>query len=260
MFNHSLHGFDHKSGHWVMTPFFNDHTSYGAMLAFFIPILVLFSFEKKYSSGTRIISAVVLFVFVVALILSYSRAAWIGVVVSIMVYTVIKLKIKFSWLMVTSIVAFGFLFTFQQQIFSTLERNEQDSSTNFVEHIQSMSNISSDASNLERINRWKSAIRLFEERPVWGWGPGTYQFVYAPYQRSTEKTIISTNFGDMGNAHSEYIGPLAESGFFGMLSILLIVILSVYYGLRIYHRAKEKDSQINLLNNQDRIKNDKNRT
>ena len=26
-------------------------------------------------------------------------------------------------------------------------------------------------------------------------------------------TIISTNFGDGGNAHSEYLSPLAEQGF-----------------------------------------------
>jgi hypothetical protein len=30
-----------------------------------------------------------------------------------------------------------------------------------------------------------------------GWGPGTYQEVYAPYQLSVDRTIITTNFGDM---------------------------------------------------------------
>ena len=60
-----------------------------------------------------------------------------------------------------------------------LEKNSQDSSDSFVEHIESMSNVTTDASNLERINRWKSAIRLFQERPHLGWGPGTYQFHYA---------------------------------------------------------------------------------
>lgn len=238
--NHYLHGFTQKSGHWVMKPFYNDHTVYGAMVAFFIPVLFLFAFEKKNARGSRIMAMLVMAVFIIALVLSYSRAAWLGVAFSLLVFIIIKLKIKFSWLLVMGIVVFGFLFTFQQQILNSLERNEQDSSTNFAEHIQSIANISSDASNLERINRWKSAIRLFEARPFWGWGPGTYQFVYGPMQRSTEKTIISTNFGDMGNAHSEYIGPLSESGLFGMLSMLLIAVLSVYFGLKIYHKAKDQ--------------------
>ncbi len=112
-------------------------------------------------------------------------------------------------------------FAFQHQILDRLEKNKQDSSANFIEHVQSIANITSDASNLERINRWQAAIRLFNDRPVFGWGPGTYQFVYSPYQRSKEKTIISTNLGDKGNAHSEYLGPLAEMGFIGMLIVLV---------------------------------------
>jgi len=55
-------------------------------------------------------------------------------------------------------------------------------------------------------------IQDVQRTPVFGFGPGTYQFEYGPYQHSTEKTLISTNFGDRGNAHSEYIGPLAEEG------------------------------------------------
>ena len=47
---------------------------------------------------------------------------------------------------------------------------------------------------------------------------------------SQEKTIISTNAGDLGNAHSEYIGPLAESGLFGMLTVLAIFGISIYLG------------------------------
>lgn len=38
-------------------------------------------------------------------------------------------------------------------------------------------------------------------------GAGTYQFNYSVYQLNEEKTYISTNLGDKGNAHSEYLGP-----------------------------------------------------
>jgi O-antigen ligase len=128
-----------------------------------------------------------------------------------------------------------------------MERNEQDSSSNFVEHIQSMTNISTDASNLERINRWSSALRLFQDRPFFGWGPGTYQFVYASYQLSMNKTVITTNYGDGGNAHSEYIGALAEMGVIGSFIVVLLVIVSVYKGLTTYKKAKNKESKILVL-------------
>ena len=123
MYNHSLRGFDEDSGHWVMTPFYNDHTVYGALLAVFIPVLFAFTINKKYSINTRIISFVAFFIFMVALILSYSRAAWISLAASLVVLIIVLLKIKFRWVFLSAIIIIGLFFTFQQQIFDRLEQN-----------------------------------------------------------------------------------------------------------------------------------------
>ena len=64
-------------------------------------------------------------------------------------------------------------------------------------------------------------------------------FKYAPYQLSKDKTIISTNMGDMGNAHSEYLGPLAESGLAGMLTFLLLVIIVLYTAIHTYSKLSD---------------------
>ena len=37
---HASYGFSEESGHWVMWPFFKDHTSYGAIIALFFPVLI----------------------------------------------------------------------------------------------------------------------------------------------------------------------------------------------------------------------------
>ena len=100
----------------------------------------------------------------------------------------------------------------------------------------SVTNVSTDASNLERINRWNSAIRMFKDRPLLGHGPGTYMFLYAPYQKPSEKTIISTNAGNRGNAHSEYLGPMAESGILGLLTLLYIIYQVVLNAVVSYRR------------------------
>lgn len=234
---HASFGFDEDIGHWVMRPFYNDHTAYGAMLTFFIPMMVYFSFTSGYSRSMRLLALGASMILLIALFLSFSRAAWISLVAVLGIYILFRMRIRFTWIAFSLIGILFLFFSFENQIIERLERNKQDSSTDLVEHIRSISNISSDASNLERINRWQSAFRMFNERPFWGWGPGTYQFVYAPFQHSREKTIISTNAGDMGNAHSEYIGPLAESGVIGMLSVLLIAILVIYYGFRVARYA-----------------------
>jgi O-antigen ligase len=124
-----------------------------------------------------------------------------------------------------------------------LEKNTQDSAQDFNKHIESISNISTDASNLERLNRWNSAFGMFKERPIFGWGPGTYSFEYAPFQHAEDKTIISTNNGDAGNAHSEYIGPLSESGLLGALTFIAIIICVLSSGFRLYYTLTDYETK-----------------
>jgi O-antigen ligase len=128
-----------------------------------------------------------------------------------------------------------------------LEKNRQDSSGDLAEHVESMSNVATDASNLERLNRWNAAFRMFRESPVVGVGPGTYAFLYAPYQISSDLTVISTNFGDLGNAHSEYFGPLAEQGVPG-LALWIVLIFFIYYrGIRTYYQLKSPENRALMM-------------
>jgi putative inorganic carbon (hco3(-)) transporter len=238
---HANYGFDEQAGNWVMKPFYNDHTAYGSALAMFIPFIISFAFNKSYSFAMRVTSFLVFIALFAGLFFSYSRAAWISMAAAIIVWFIILLKIKFKYILVGIIILVSGLLTFQHQILEVLERNRQDSSADFVEHVQSMYNITSDASNLERINRWQAGIRMFQDRPVFGWGPGTYQFVYAPFQRSREKTVISTNLGDLGNAHSEYIGPLSEQGLPGLISVILIVAVAFYTALKVMRKSRNRE-------------------
>lgn len=129
---------------------------------------------------------------------------------------------------------FGTIYNNWTAIVLKMEQNNQRSSKDLEKHLKSIYNIRSDMSNLERINRWKSAFKMFKEKPVFGWGPGTYMFKYAPFQVSHDKTGISTNKGDWGNAHSEYIGPLAESGLLGTGFFILLLITVFYTALKLY--------------------------
>ncbi len=237
LIKHAARGFSQNSANYVMNPFYNDHTSYGALLAMFIPVIIGFVFNKELKKSLRIIAGIVLSYFLVAIIMSYTRAAWVSLVGALGVYMILRLKINYKVVIAGIVIVAGLFFAFQDQIFFSLERNKQDSSTDFKEHLQSISNVATDASNLERINRWNCAFRMFKEKPVFGWGPGTYQFKYAPFQFSYEKTIISTNAGDMGNAHSEYLGSLSESGLLGMLSFVTMSIIIFITAVKNYRKA-----------------------
>lgn len=238
-----LYGFglwNKEAAHFVVNPFYNDHTSYGAVIAMYIPFLFGFSFTSIYSPKTRIFIRIALGILLVGLILSYTRAAWVSIMATFGVWVIMRLRIRFMPLFISSVVAVSLILVFQTQLLMYLERNDTESSANLGEHISSISNISSDASNLERINRWSSAIRMFEDKPIFGFGPGTYMFKYAPYQLNANRTIISTNSADLGNAHSEYLGPLAESGVLGLVSFLILLITITYTAIHAYSRTTDK--------------------
>lgn len=246
-YNLFVWGFNENAAHWVMSPFYNDHTAYGAAISFFVPVVFGFLFLKNIGRTEKIFLTLALIILLMGLILSYSRAAWISVIAAMAIAMIFVLKIRFRWIILGILVLIGLFYTFEQQIIMKMEKNKQDASVNIAEHVQSISNISSDASNLERLNRWNSAFRMIEQRPFWGWGPGTYQFIYAPFQLSKDKTIISTNAGDKGNAHSEFIGPLAEEGVIGLLSVLAILGTLIWTMIRIWRRMENKEYRLVAL-------------
>ena len=129
-----------------------------------------------------------------------------------------------------------------------LSRNKQDHTTeDFGERLQSAGNVTTDASNLERINRWTCAIEMFKERPFLGFGPGTYSFEYARFQRPENLTIISTNFGDLGNAHSEYLGTLSEMGLPGMIFFIAFVFAVFYASIQLYHKTPQNETTTRII-------------
>lgn len=248
LYQQYLYGlFDHKVANWAPKPFFNDHTAYGAALAFYFPFLAGMLFNHKYSPLQKGFTIGFLIIFTLAIVFSYTRATWLSLAGAAGVLVLLLLKLRLRYITIAGAIIITLLALNWKDLMLQLEHNTQDSSGEFAGHVQSMTNITTDASNLERINRWKSAWRMFKEKPVLGWGPGAYMFQYAPFQMSYEKTIISTNFGNRGNAHSEYLGPLAESGVLGPISFLAIVMVVTSLALRLYRTATNREIKLIVL-------------
>ncbi|MFM7644113.1 MAG: O-antigen ligase family protein [Sphingomonadales bacterium] len=250
LIHHSFYGFGEKEGHWVMSPFFKDHTIYGAIVALILPLAVGLYLYKKHNPLIQLTLISLILIILVGLVLSYTRAAWLSVMGSIGIAFVLYYKVSWKPIAALAGITLVIVLIRWDQIQIELERNKYEHTTeSFDERLQSAANISTDASNLERINRWSCAIAMFKKRPLMGYGPGTYAFEYAPFQRPENLTIISTNFGDMGNAHSEYLGALAETGLIGMLSFIAVVAAIFYTGFTLYHRLpkENKDDRIIVL-------------
>ena len=248
LIHHSIYGFGEEEGHWVMWPFFKDHTIYGATVALCLPISLALLNQKGSPPLSKAVLILLNSILITGLIFSYTRAAWLSVFCAGIIGLLVYFRVNFKLLLGLGL-ALGFIIYAQwDNIQLVLAKNKHEHTTEaFEEKIQSAANVTTDASNLERINRWDCAYQMFKQRPVLGFGPGTYAFEYAPFQDPENLTIISTNFGDMGNAHSEYLSALSESGFIGLLLFISIVASIFTCAIKLYYKTPSHENDIKLL-------------
>jgi putative inorganic carbon (hco3(-)) transporter len=241
---HSKYNFAPQASYFMPQPFFIEHTVYGAALVFVIPVLFYLTFiQSEFNTGwnRRYLYGFLLVLCLAAEFFAYSRAAWLSLAFIPVILVIFWFRIKFVYLVLLAVFLASMYFVYQHGIIELITRNEARSNRgDLTEQVESVSNIQTDISNLERINRWKCAVRMFRDRPVTGFGPGTYQFVYYSYQAKNEMTRISTYHGERGNSHSEYLGFLCETGAPGLLIYILSIIITLFTAFRIIYKSKDK--------------------
>jgi O-antigen ligase len=245
---HSYDNFSQITSFEIMAPFYIAHGIYAAAIAFFIPLLLLFllfGFRMNLNFMTVIFSGAILVLFLVGLIFSYTRAGWVSLLAAAALGIAIIFRLRLWHMVVVLAIGVSFIAVNFDDIFFQLYQNKQNSAEGFEKHLESVSNVRNDVSNLERVNRWAAAINMVKEKPIVGFGPGAYSFTYAPYQDPEFETPITTAFGDQGHAHSEYLNPLSESGWLGLVSFLLIVFVTFHTGLKLIYRGRT--TQIRIL-------------
>lgn len=191
-------------------PFFPHHNMWAAAVA-----MVLFLFWP--SDSIRPSRYFALSILLAALVFSNCRAAWLSVL--------------------TASLAWGFLFFGNGgRLFLTLALLVGG----FFGGGKISQSLMQDVSMQERINRWQCVARMAWERPVAGFGPGTYQFQYLDFQKPEEMTRLSVRepiaghypytYGRGGGAHSEYLRALAETGWPGFFIWIALVIVTLWTG------------------------------
>ncbi len=275
---HYQFGFTRGSSSFISYPFYTDHTIYAAALAFILPAFISFSFfSKELNIGSLkqiafILSALLI---TVALYFSFSRAARISIIAVLLLWLLMILRVRFYLLVSLISIAALLLFFNRHAVMESFRKNRVNSNeigAGLYEHIFSLTNITSDLSNAERINRWKCALRMFFDKPLLGFGPGTYQFQYFQYQKTEEMTPVSiqepirpgaTTYswspqngitlarnasafqGNGGSAHSEYFLALSETGIFSLIVFIGLLLVSLKTGMRIF--AQQRDKTIKII-------------
>jgi O-antigen ligase len=97
-------------------------------------------------------------------------------------------------------------------------------------------------SNQVRFTVWKYAIDLFEQHPIFGRGLGTFAVGDSTAIASQPKDLQSALYSST-YAHNIYLDFLAETGLVGLLGYLLLIGATVYYAWQLWRQA-ERDWQL----------------
>lgn len=253
LYNQSNYNWSKQTAAFAVHPFYSDHTIYSACLAFVLPfhVLQIFRIKKEQNAILNlVIQSCVSAVFLTALYFTFCRAAWISCAIALLLGIGIKLKIKPRFYL-AALGVVGLLTALNsEKLTNTFYENKNISTaatTSAIEQTQSITNITTDVSNAERLNRWSCALRMFKDKPLIGFGPGTFQFQYLCYQQEDEITYISVfspyniPLGRGGSAHNEYLLLLAESGILALVAFLLLVILLLKKSLQLLLRCTNNE-------------------
>ncbi len=234
--HHSLYDFRADQALLAPMPFFPDHTMYAAVLA----ILFFYGkiewegkdafgrfFQKKWVQN----SAIAVFFF--ALLVSTSRAALLSFGIAAAVFAGFYFRKTNQYLTVGAFCAAVLILA--------------------IGAIKTLDASTADVSVLERLNRWHCAASMLASEPLTGYGPGTFQFRYLPFQQPEKMTRISLQeplpgrgpdtYGRGGGAHSEYWQAGAELGWPGLALWLALVCGSLWKGFSRAVRAQSPSTR-----------------
>lgn len=153
------------------------------------------------------------------LLASWSRGAWLGMAAGLI--TVVALRSRAALAasgVAVLIVLIGLLFgSFQPQLIPqpVAERLVDLPAYFGLTDVLSQPVTDENFSVVERIAHWVAALRMWEQAPWLGVGPGNYATVYPTVRLPRWE-------GALGHAHNIYLNVLAETGVLGLAAYLLL--------------------------------------
>ncbi|AII50574.1 O-antigen ligase family protein [Hymenobacter sp. APR13] len=239
MLRHAAKGFGFDSINWAIQPFYHNHVLYAATAALLVP-LAFYAARDATSRGARWLWYAVVLVAVGGVLLSYTRASMLSLVVAGLYYGIIRLRLTRVVLVVASV---GTLLTtayFVRDNTYMLYAPEFEKTIfnggNFEKHLEATYKLQ-DVSGMERVYRWVAAAHMIADKPLTGSGPSTFYPEYKRYTVRSFRTYVSDN-PEKSTTHNYFLLQLAEQGVPGFLLFVALVFTALLLVERLYHRAQ----------------------
>lgn len=237
LINHAYTHFEFEEINNAVRPFFRNHVNYGALLVFMFPILIVLAKNnpnKKISLKWKVIISI----FLMALVFTYSRGAWLAFIIGIIAYYLIlqkKLLLTIGICFGALILFFIYMFYNNHYLKYAPDYNKTIFHTNFNDHLQATYELK-DISTMERFNRWVAGINMIKEKPIIGYGPNTFSSIYKSYTVSSFRTWVSINT-EKSTIHNYFLLQFVEQGIIGLLLFITLTFTAFYYVEKIVHHT-----------------------
>ncbi len=174
-----------------------------------------------------ILAAVALVAMLAAVVMSWSRGAWLGVAAGLIVAIIVQSRRAF----VLSIIgAFGLTFIILLSSINVIPEAISARFSGVADYfgVFDVRGVKVDDANfaiVERMAHWQAAGEMFVDHPLLGVGIGNYAAVYPAY--------ALPHWSDpLGHAHNYYLNIAAEAGILGLAAYLLLWVAAFWQGWR----------------------------
>jgi O-antigen ligase len=232
---HSLEGFTFDTSHKVVRPIFRNHVSYSAILVVVLPFI--WAFYQNTTNGFRKKCLIgVLGLFIIGTYFSYTRAAQLSLFIAVGAYFIFKYKfakIALTSSLIIALIGTTYLATNNKYLDFAPDFDKTIAHTKFDNLLEATYKME-DISTMERVYRWVAAMQMVEDRPLLGFGPGSFYFHYEKYTLNNFETYVSDN-PEKSGIHNYYLMTFVEQGIIGLIIFMGLIISIIFYGERVYH-------------------------
>ncbi len=237
---HAAYGFSFAEVYRVLSPFQRNHVNYAATLAMFVPFVFFTVGWYPRQSLMRKFLVGVLGLLLVAVYLSYTRAAYVALLIAAGTAVIFHFRLIRPVLLVGSIVALaGLTILIRHNRYLDLAPNydrtiSHEEFDNLIEATYKLEDIST----MERLYRWVAGGHMVHANPFLGFGPGNFVNFYRSYTVTGFRTYVSDNEEQSG-IHSYFLMTLVEQGIIGLALFVALVFYTLIRGERILHRDRD---------------------
>lgn len=242
MIRHRALGFGFRKIEKAIGGLYYNHVEYSTVMSMFFPLLlVALPLTNKKNPIIRLTLAGLIAFFLVAIFLTYARAAMIAVVFAIVVGLAIRLKlVNFIMPAIYGLIAVALVYLGTNNKYFDFRPDYRNTFMHktFTDHMIATFR-GKDMSSMERLYRWVAAFRMSKDRPILGYGPHAFYYYYKPYAVSFFRTYVSRN-PEHSTTHNYFIYMLVEQGWPAMLLYALLVMVFFAHAQKVFHRFTDR--------------------